>query len=276
MYIEIYYKSHTGNVLNLVKEPYRMQTADFFNYTWEPYTESGYITAFEKKIVKKNTVLTIQADSEEEYGKAVNEFYETVELDVLNLTPGKLYIGEQYLSCYIMASDKTEWEYGITEMDVDISIITDYPYWITEKAYDFHMTNAVSTNNKRYRYRYAYRYANGLTSTYIENLHFYDVNFLLRIYGPCVNPMVVIDGHPYLIYIILGQGEYLEIDSRAGTVMKTMLTGKKENCFHNRDKEGDVFRKITHGRKSLNWSGRFDFDLIFYEERGEPKWPYGR
>ncbi len=276
MYFKIYYKSHTGNVLNLVEEPYRMQTADLFDYSWEPYTESGYITAFEKAAAKKNAVLTIQADTPEEYGRAVNEFFETVELDVLNMTPGRLYIGEQYMSCYITASDKTEWEYGIPQMDVEISIVTDYPYWITEKAYAFHMSNAVSTNNKRYRYRYAYRYANGLTSTYVENRHFYDVNFLMRIYGPCVNPMVVIDGAPYLVYIILAQGEYLEIDSRAGTVTKTMVTGKKENCFHSRDKEGDVFRKITHGMKSLNWSGRFNFDLIFYEERGEPKWPYGR
>lgn len=92
MHFNFYYKSYTGHVLNLVEEPYLMQTADFFNYSWEPYTESGYITAFEKTIVKKSAVLTIQADTPEEYGRAVNEFYETVELDVLNMTPGKLYI----------------------------------------------------------------------------------------------------------------------------------------------------------------------------------------
>lgn len=272
MYFDIFYKSYTGKVINLVEAPYRLQTADFFDYSWDPYTESGYITSFESGIVKKNAVLTIEADTEKEYKNAVNEFYETVELDVLNLTKGRLYIGDQYLLCYIVASDKTDWEYGITQMDISLTITTDYPYWITERGYRFQTSDAVSTNNKRYGYRYAFRYANGLTNTYIENGHFYDVNFLLRIYGPCVNPMVVIDGHPYLCHIILNSGEYLEVDSRAGTVMKTMLAGQKVNCFHNRDKEIGVFRKITHGLKSVNWSGKFDFELILYEERREPKW----
>lgn len=272
MKFDIYYKSCTGKILNLVKEPYLLQTADFFDYVWEPYTESGYITAFEKKIVKKSAVLTITADTPEAYYEAVNAFFETVELDVLNLTPGRLYIGEQYLSCYIAESDKTEWEYGIPQMDITLSIITDYPYWITEKGYGFYTTTTVSTNNKRYGYHYGYRYANGLKGASIDNTFFYDANFLMRIYGPCVNPMVIIDGHPYMVHIVLIQGEYLEIDSRRGTVIKTMAAGQKVNCFHSREKDYSAFRKITSGRKQVDWSGQFGFDLILYEERGEPKW----
>lgn len=272
MYFNIYYESHTGQVLNLVESPYHLQTADLFDYTWEPYTESGYITAFEKTVTMKKATLTITADSPEEYYEAINQFYEIAELDVLNMTPGKLYIGNQYLLCYIMTSEKVEWESGIEQLDAEISFVTDYPYWVTEQSKEFKMSEATSSNNKKYHNRYAHRYANGLTNTDIANEHFSDVNFLMRIHGPCVNPTIIIGGYPYSVSIVLEDREYLEINSRDGTVIKTMLAGQKVNAFHNRSKKDDVFRKIRPGLQSVNWSGKFDFDLTLYKERGEPRW----
>lgn len=270
--LEIYYKNHQGQRLNLVGDIYRMQTADFFDYEWEPYIESGYITAFEKGVVTKSAVLTITADSMESYREAIDQFYEVVERDVLNMTHGRLYIGKQYMPCYIVSSEKSEWEYGITQLDAEILICTDHPYWIKETEYAFKASENTSTNNKVYANRYSHRYANGLTNAYIINQHFWDANFLLRIYGPCVNPMVAVDGHFCSLYLVLESGEYVEVDSKDGTIMKTMVTGQVVNAFHDRDKDSDAFRKITPGRKGVNWSGKFDFDLILYEERGEPRW----
>lgn len=61
-------------------------------------------------------------------------------------------------------------------------------------------------------------------------------------------------------------GEYLEVDSAANTIMKAMNTGLRVNCFHNWDKENNVFRKISPEKLNIDWSGKFDFDLILYEE----------
>lgn len=269
---EIYYKNHQGQVLNLVGEIYRMQTADLFDYEWEPYTQSGFITAFEKGIVSRSAVLTITADSAVAYNDAIDHFYEVAEIDVLNMKPGRLYIGKQYMSCYIASSEKREWEYGIEQLDTEIRIYTDDPYWKKEACYEFKASQITSTDNKKYPNRYAHRYANGLTNTYITNEHFWDANFLLRIYGPCVNPMVAIDGHAHLLHIVLDSGEYVEVESKKGMILKTMISGQKVNSFHCRDKENDIFRKIPPGKKTINWPGKFNFDLILYEERGEPKW----
>ena len=142
MYFDIYYKNHLGNEMSLVREPYRLQTAELFDYSWEPYTESGYITDFSREIVKKSATLTISAETEQEYIDAVNKFYEVTELDILNMNPGRLYIGNQYMECYIISSSK----------------------------------------------------------------------------------------------------------------------------------EYDVFKRIDPGRKKINWSGKFKFDLVLYAERSEPKW----
>ncbi len=71
---------------------------------------------------------------------------------------------------------------------------------------------------------------------------------------------------------VLEAGEYLEIDSAAETVTKILTSGIKVNAFHYRSFENSVFRPIQVGRQEVFWDGKFDFDLILFEERSEPKW----
>lgn len=66
--------------------------------------------------------------------------------------------------------------------------------------------------------------------------------------------------------------QYLEIDSAAETVTKILTSGIKVNAFHYRSFENSVFRPIQVGRQEVFWDGKFDFDLILFEERSEPKW----
>lgn len=49
------------------------------------------------------------------YEEALDHFAEVTEKDILDNSPGKLWIGEYYLSCYAIQSDKEEWEYCCDE-----------------------------------------------------------------------------------------------------------------------------------------------------------------
>lgn len=120
--------------------------------------------------------------------------------------------------------------------------------------------------------RYPFRYANGMNNTHVQNPHFTDANFTLVIYGPVVNPQVIIGDKSYLVNIVLEQGERLEIDSRTRTVTKISKNGEQVNAFHNREKGKKFFKKIPPGRQKVVWSGKFDWDLVIYEERSEPRW----
>ena len=111
-----------------------------------------------------------------------------------------------------------------------------------------------------------------MNNTYIQNPHFTDANFTLVIYGPVTNPQVTIGGNSYLVNIVLEQGERLEVDSRTRTVTKISKNGEHINAFHNREKGKTFFRKIPPGRQTVVWTGKFDWDLILYEERSEPRW----
>lgn len=274
---DISYVNSRGTKLDLLKPPYLLQTGELFDYEWGynsvvSYSGQGKITSFSKEIKERPLTLSILNYSRESYERAIDLFFETVDFDVLNRSPGKLYVGDQYQKCYIITSEKTGWEYDIELLDNTVTYVTEKSVWITEHPYYFKASEILSTNNKRYPGRYAYRYANGLTNTSITNDHYAECNFRLIIYGPCTNPAIYVGGYGYLFKIVLEDGEYLEVDSAAETVTKYMTSGIKVNAFNNRNFADSVFRPIQTGRQEVNWNGRFDFDLILLEERSEPKW----
>ena len=84
-----------------------------------------------------------------------------------------------------------------------------------------------------------------MNNTYIQNHHFTDANFTLVIYGPVVNPQVIIGDKSYLVNIVLEQGERLEIDSRTRTVTKYQKTVSKSTRFIT-GKKGKKFLKRSH------------------------------
>lgn len=55
------------------------------------------------------------------------------------------------------------------------------------------------------------------------------------------------------------------------TVVKVVANRERESVFHNRAKKKSIFKKVPPGRQEIIWPGTFDFDLLVYEERSEPK-----
>lgn len=274
---DIYYVNSNNEKIDLLEPPYMLQTGELFGYKWnyeskQRFGGGGKITNIRKDLEERTLTLSIVNYGVENYEEAIDYLHEITDIDVLKKTPGRLYVGGMYLNCYVTASEKSEWEPEAGYIDVSLTLAVEYPMWVGENQYTFHSFGVSSTDNKRYPGRYPYRYANGMNSTYIINPHFTNSNFELIIYGPAVNPMVTIGGVPYLVNVILEEDEYLAIDSRSRTIIKATKNGERENLYHNRQKGRNFFRKISPGRQSISWTGKFDFDLIIYEERGEPKW----
>lgn len=136
--MEIYYINSIGQKLNLVSGPYRAQTGDILDYAWERSVNNyGKITGFGKSVQEKSLTLTIFAGTKAEYDAAIDRFHEIAEYDVVTGSPGRLYVNDSYLTCYITASVKAEWEDMSGSLDNTITIATDYPWWIKEEVLTF-------------------------------------------------------------------------------------------------------------------------------------------
>lgn len=276
--MELFYENSIGKRVDFTKVPFLIQNPeDLFSYEWKyetskNYSATGNITKFSKSVSSKTMDIAIWADSNKEYNKSLNLLNQIAEVDVLNLVPGKLYCDKYYLSCYLYTGKYSEYEEEFYTTNKKINVLTDIPFWIKETQYSFEAKALFLSNVKKYAYKYPYRYSISAGENSIENNHYADCNFKLRIYGPCVNPHIIIGTHRYQVWTILTAGEWLEIDSIRNKVYKVMVNGTKVSLFNERDKLSSVFDKIPPGRQRVAAPGTFNFDLILYEERSEPEW----
>lgn len=274
---DIYYINSNNKKISLLDPPYMLQTGELYDSFWEYESNrravnGAKITSIRKKLEERSVTLSIINYGRENFEKSVDHLHEVLDFDAIMQTPGRLYVGDMYVNCYVISSEKSDWESDAGLIDVELTLVMEYPMWIGENPYTFHSFKTSSRNNKIYPGKYPYRYANGMSSNYIINPNFIASNFCMIIYGPVNNPQVVVGGIPYLVNIVLEEKEYLKIDSRAGTIIKVMRNGEEVNAFHNREKGRTFFIKIQPGRQVVSWTGKFDFDLVIYEERSEPKW----
>lgn len=276
---DIWYINSRNQKLNLTQWPYQIADNDLLSFAWSYSSQSnagmngGKILSFTRGITTKHLMITIAADTPQQYYDAINQLNDLTGLDIMNVTPGRLQWGNQYMTCYMYGSSaQTGWNMDALQMDKDFSVVSPYPFWITERTYEFPAGAGEYADGGRYAIQYPRRYANSMTESYLVNESPYDTQFRMSIYGPVREPLVMINGCRYYVNIQLETDEYLEIDSRNGTIYKTRVDGEKENCFHLREMDNAVFTPISSGKNRINWSGKFRFDLTLFEERSEPRW----
>lgn len=100
----------------------------------------------------------------------------------------------------------------------------------------------------------------------------------LVIYGPAVNPYVIVGGNRYQVNVTVPSGGYVVVDGRDKTIMLTLADGTVQNVFSSGVRGGGsgggtyVFEKVPAGTSEVTYDGSFGFDLGWYEEEGEPPW----
>lgn len=253
----------------------RATSGNFHKHAWTPETSKRKIgeivQGFEKDAAEYEITFTVRGALEDRK-TFLDEMQDAFETDVLLERPGRIYFGDYYIDGFVTSSETKTSDIAVYYSQNKVKLYCPRPIWTKENPYTFYSYGASSSDNKRYPGRYPFRYANGMNNTHVQNPHFTDANFTLVIYGPVANPQVIIGDKSYLVNIVLEQGERLEIDSRTRIITKVSKNGEQVNAFHNREKGKTFFKKIPPGRQKVVWSGKFDWDLVIYEERSEPRW----
>lgn len=274
--LKIYYLSGSQNIkIDLTSWPYWMQTGDFLNYE-KSYTETKYHIRDLKNARKdRYMTITVFGENEQDYYNNLNFLHEVFEMDVANLTPGRLYFQESYQSCYVIASAKTEWEDTDCMLDNEIRIIPVNPCWIHEESHQFfaQSSSSATAGGLDFPFDFPFDFAESKTGFEQWNIdHYASSHFKMTIYGPCKDPRVLINGYPRQVFTSLEANEYLVIDSRDSTVIKHLTNGTTVSVYNSRQFQPSIFEKIPSGLLDIDWSGAFGFDITLYIERSEPKW----
>lgn len=273
--MEVYYLNSEGEKLDFTKPPYvPRDISELLDYEWGYESEGDGITGFTKEMAELSIVLNVFADDEETYLKACDRLFTITEKDVIKNAKGRLYYNGQYVLCNLIGSTKKDWCMGVSFHLCYMRLITDRPVWIKERKYEFvkSIDGKANAPYLDYPHDYPYDYMGDVKGTgNIINDGLQACDFKWIIYGPCTNPRIMIGGNSYEVKTVVSDREYMTIDSRENTVVRTRLNGFKVNEFNNRQKEPSIFTKIPVGNSNITWDGNFGHDLILFMERSEPE-----
>jgi hypothetical protein len=264
----IKYINHLNEELNFDSNGIFLTENDLRDSSWSYLTKNNRISSFNKKISSKK--VTIQIINKDKW----NQLFQIMEKDVLYNIPGKLYIDDYYLNCFITEYNNSKYNKLRTYLEKKLTIVSDYPFWIKENQFQFRFENLqqVQGKNLDFSYDFSYDYFSGVNSDIVTVNSFKTVLFKLTIFGPCVNPSIVIANNPYKLNIDIIFGEKVIIDSMNKTITKIKANGEKSNIFYTRDRDYYIFEEIPNGVSNVLWNGDFDLDLQILELRSEPKW----
>lgn len=267
-----YYENSDGKKIDLMSYPYRLITGTFFDYEWTETTYGNKIYGFSRASFKKEVKLDVFC-KKSEFAGYMDNFENTVSRDVMQAIPGKLYVNNEYLECYVKAVKKEEWEARIYTI-VTLTIVSDRPFWINESMKSFYKkTDEIIKTGLNYPFNYPFNYALSNTGTEFWELdHVGSCPFTMIVYGPVENPRILINDHIYEVYTTLTDNEYFILDTTAKTITKYLSNGTTENLFNSRRMEESVFEDLEPGPLRITWTGAFGFDLTIHIERSEPRW----
>lgn len=278
--MKVRYVNHNGKEIDFMKLPYIFQSGNLLDYTWnyeEGDSVKNRVQNLQRADVSNPITVAIVADTKEEFADAAYQLFEVVEADVLAETPGRLYVNEYYLKCYIVQDIPENWHMGIPFMKRTMYVLPDYPFWCREVTKSYLKGNPLSSHSEEeylfYPFGYQYQYSMPQDAGFLDNDHYAPCDFQLIVYGPCENPAIRVNGHLYEVTATLYAGDYLKADSRDNTIFLYKSDGRKMNLFNWRNKDSGFFEKIPSGRCSITWNtAAFGFDLTVFQERSEPKW----
>jgi hypothetical protein len=278
---DVKYKGIAGE-LNLSNRPnlfYRSHS--FMSPEWATHAtpilsgRGSEITGFYKEMREYSLTLNVRAETEAGFYQLLNTLTDHFEADILAEKPGRLYVNDEYIICYITGSKKASWRKGMNWIEVSLRVLAPNPTWIRERKFSFMASGSEESDlmeGKSYPNAYPYYYVGSGASNLVENDSVSEALAIIVIYGYAKNPIIKIGERNYQVFETIQPGERIEINQMDRTVSKIYNTGQKENIFAKRGKVESVFAPIKPGRQMLSSSGGFGVDLTLHIERSEPRW----
>ncbi len=167
-----------------------------------------------------------------------------------------------------------------TMVETQLTVVLVDGVWRRESMTHFEPRIDTGASGLDYPYDYPHDYAGMPLTVVLSNDTGAPQPVRLTVFGPAVNPYVVIGANRYEVDVTVPSESRLEIDG-VGDVKTVVLVdqyGNTSNVFDKavrgggRDSGTYIFQPIPVGDSVVGWTGGFEFDLTTCDERGEPPW----
>lgn len=245
---------------------------DLFDYERDYVTAQGRLVAISGDVVEKSIkMLYLQQDEE-----TAKRYLAIMDYDLRSLSPGTLTVnGYSRRGVFFAASTEDYmWRRGLMMRDTRfLALDSD---WSRRHVLTFEPSAGASGQQLTYPRGYPHDYGAAPAPKTFTNPSAFPSDFLLRIYGPCTDPYIVIGGNVYSVSCTVQDGGFLVIDSKdKSAIYNYDAGGVAQNVFDAAalGAEGGgsyVFERIAPGVNQLSWPNTFRFDLELLDSVSVP------
>lgn len=309
--MEIFYISHNGTKIDLMDGNYKIEESSLFSHSWDydsKESASGYggtIEKFRKDIQDRDLKIHIEGSGLVTYKQAFDNLMDLFDSDVIDNEPGRLYVDERYLKCFVTEGSPDYFVPGLDMATYSFKLVSAYPLWVKETSYQFlaeaadpitilpgeeepepEITMEQGIMFPEFPFDLTVKEGKKTKGLFdlptdlkrvrgtrmINNESYLPCHFRMTIYGPVTDPEIVIANHIYKVETTVFTDERLVIDSRSNKVIKIGRLGEETDLYNSRYKLQSVFEKIPPGQQTVTWPGGYGIDITLYDERSEPRW----
>lgn len=246
-------------------------------WTYDTGVSKTRITSFGRAIETKSFPVGIAAETNEEGIRKRNEIMELGELDIIRKQPGRLYVGDWYIQCWIVGVSFDQYWMSDRFAEITLTLLIERCEWTQESLLQFQPSQNITTSTKGgdFAYDFDHDYMGSLPSKELNVSSIGDCDFLWRVYGSATNPYMMIGSNIYRVNTTVPSGGRLEVDSRAKTIKLIGADGlvSDEYSLRARGAKGSgsyIFERIKPGTTTVSWDNTFTFDLVIYRTRSLP------
>ena len=246
---------------------------------WEWDESNGRAVGFGRKRLRETKLTVgIAAGSDEDGIRLRNELRDLADSDVSAGQYGHLSVGEWSMSCMIVGCSTTKWHMGPRWAEVELKLLCERACWVRERLTEYRQTRtSEQSGGIDYPHDYPHDFGTDPVLPQLRNPAASACGFLLRVYGPASSPYVQIGGDVHKVDVEVPEGSVLTVDCRDRSVVLHGEYGFAQNVFAKRQRgaEGSgtyLFQPVEPGAHDMAASGRFDFDVVLFEEASTPEW----
>ena len=231
----------------------------------------GYRSLLQANRPAREVSITVYASRQ-----AADLLRRAADADVTARKPGTfVFDGRWRQGGYILECEPTPYRSGVM-LDLTLALV-DGAWW-TLVTNSFAPDDGTAYEYLDYPHDYEYDFSAPIGGNAVETGLLTPSPVFLRVYGPAVNPYVVVGKNRYQVNVSVPTGGYLVVDGRKKTITVTTQGGTTTNAFQYGERGSGagggeyVFEDIPSGLQQISWDGSFGFDLGWYDMEGEPPW----
>ena len=262
---EVRYVNHLGNEVLLNSSDVSCSVTDLMKWAYDTDDSNGRVRGFELGVERVTVPVAAVNRSKS------SEVYACVMEDRRAVRPGRLYVGDWYVVCYVTGASFKSWWSSPIRMDLELTVEQHRWHRDTTEV----ITSRGDAAGLDFAYDFAYDYGYTSSSVVVEDAGYDAADLTIRFYGPCVDPYATVGTNTYSVSASLGEGDYLTVSTADKTVVLTRYDGDVENAFPGIEGEyfvgsgSYIFEMLPPGVHAVVWGGSYDLDVVVTENEDQ-------